>query len=353
MPSDDEALKRSAEKMLAGARFGVASRDLLALLFPKMSDALEAVLPLAREERGEEQRSHRISHKDYALSYFGLTADPLAWGRKELENLFNRAPDDAAKVIEQRIKSSPNRDQSRLRRQFLEALDGAFDDHRPFTSEWLRVLANLSPLLLETPDYTRSFLSHIDNTQRLRTALFAALRPLDSRIRGDIFYNAAQSASDLSLLCSLFRTIVGDTATDGISRREPEFFAPRTEEIRILLLTRVKEMARTLRFWKQVAPGDLLWFWWGCDDGEVMRFTTLAMSQPDGLRALLTVPIQRVFSTEGDYNVVHLYWDKIVDLSALASFARVILNSPEINPDRQVAESFLKAWERGQQEPPL
>ena len=113
---------------------------------------------------------------------------------------------------EERVNAAAEKDEPRLRRQFLDALDGAFSSERPFTGEWLQAPVDHSHLYLKASDPTQSLLHYVDNTQRFRRAIYAALNAMEP-VRGEVFEEAVTRASELSLLCAFFCTVVGDNNT--------------------------------------------------------------------------------------------------------------------------------------------
>ena len=349
MPSDEEQQK--VEKLLSEARHPDASRNLLALLFPKLNAQLKVILPLTPEEEGERKRENRISQREFAQSYFGLTPDTLSWGRQELEEVLNVAPMEAMRKAEERVNAAAEKDQPRLRRQFLDALDGAFSSERPFTGEWLQALVDHSRLYLKASDPTQSLLHYVDNTQRFRRAIYAALNAMAPPVRGEVFEEAVTRASELSLLCAFFRTVVGDNNTYGVTNRDREYFGHQTEHIRSLLLGRVRSLSATTSFWLQASPGDLLWFWWGCNEEEVREFANKAIDDNVGFQSLLTVTVHRVLSTGGDYDAVSLEWSKIVDLDRLEERARQLVQLAASGLERQLADKFLAALKSGREDP--
>ena len=354
MPRDENnRLKNSAEEMLARAKHPEASGNLLSLLFPKLGQLLGTNLPFVKEEGGTRIRRHRISQREFARTYFALTPDAASWGRQELENILNMEPNKALQIVDDRVNKAPKEDQPILRRQFLDALEGALGAERVFTGEWLRSLVDFSLPYLRAGDLTPSLLYYTDNFQRFRTAIFAALNAQEPSSRAAVFAYAAEHARELSLLCSTFRTAVGDKNPSGVKTRSADFFGTRVEEIRTLLLDRVRRLAKAGLFWSQAFPADLLWFWYGSDfANEVRDFVARALDQAEGFRAMLTVTVHRVYSTSGDYDSVNPEWSKIVDLELLETKARYVSRSDTgADLDRRLAEVFLLALENGRNDP--
>ncbi len=243
----------------------------------------------------------------------------------------------------------------RLRRLFLEALDGAFGSDRPFTSNWLAALVEVSPKYIEFKDDRSHDFFFVDNLSRLNRVLWKALEPSNSYERFGLFAKVAEGAKDLVLLSDFFRMRVGDVNPDGAKReRDEAYFGTRTPRLQDILVKRVRSVARKGTFWKQSDPGRLLWFWWGADFGsEVHSFTDNAMNTKKGLRALFEVLVSTVISTSGNYeHVSRKQWSKVVDIEELARRAKTLLEQlPESDADYLRAKRFLTALERGEKDP--
>jgi hypothetical protein len=356
MPNDDELLQKDLQELLGRSKAPEATKNALVLLFPKLEKFLKTYLPvsMAQPDRGDQNRQHRIAQREFAHEYFGLSPNPLSWGRKELEDILDTEnPSIALSKVTKRLNGVPERDQGRLRRQFLDALPGAFNSERKFSSQWLAALVGASREYLRMGDLTSSLLYHTENGQRLRMALFSAFRPLMPEERAEIFGSALPAAIDLSLLCSFFRTVVGDINPNGArGNRDADFFGARTMELRHQLLMRVKAAASSGLFWEQAEPSTLIAFWWGCDlEDEVRNFLNEEIRTDRGLDALLEVPLSRVYSTSGDYDSINLpFWSRVLDLARLAERAAELASLASIER-KSKAIRFLEALRRGEEDP--
>jgi hypothetical protein len=353
MDQDDKKFAEILEKMLGQANSREAARSALAQLFPKAEAALRTYVPRESENRNERKRQRRLSEKDFAPAYFRLDPQPASWSRTEIDAVLNSSdPDVGLADVERRVKAAPERDKPRLRRVFLEALDGAFDVYRPFSLAWFQALLKFGPSYVAARDETTQFLYTFDNADRLRWVLVHALQKLLPENRAQLVMEIIPQAADVSILSEVVRTIAGDQHDGGAkSDRQATGFGEFTDVIRERLLARVRSLAQTNQIWSQSQPDHILWFWWGCNfEAEVYRFTTDAMESEDGLRGLQNVTVSLVHSTAGDYEHVGSAWSKIVDLNKLAERARELESSSK-EGDRRLAERFLRALERGRSDP--
>jgi hypothetical protein len=105
--------------------------------------------------------------------------------------------------------------------------------------------------------------------------------------------------------------------------------------------------------WSQADPGDLLWFWWGCnEESQVQAFTLSELSNVVAFSSLLSIPVHRVYSTAGDYDVIdRRSWSKIVNLETLSIKARALADSSAPERERKLAVRFLNALARAEGDP--
>jgi hypothetical protein len=354
MNGDDKKFAEAVETMLGHAKSREAARNALAQLFPKVASALRSYIPRDSEDRNERKRRHRISEKDSAAAYFRLDPQPASWGRSEIDLVLrSEDPSEALSKIEARVSAAPEADRPRLRRLFLEALDGAFGVTRPFSLMWFQALLNIGPSYVAARDEATQFLYTFDNADRIRWIIIHALETMLPENRAALVEGVIPHARDISILCDVVRTIAGDRHVGGArDRREVAGFGDLTDSIRNELLSRVRLLAQTNQIWLQSQPDRILWFWWGSDfEVEVHNFTKKAMETEDGLRGLLDVPVSMVYSTEGNYEHIGVSsWSKIVDLDELAKRATALTSSLN-DSDKRLALRFLDALERGKKRP--
>jgi hypothetical protein len=350
MGDEKEQFREMLNAILDRAKVRDAARYALAQLFPKAEKELETYVPEETLERGERKRQRRISERDFAPAYFRLDPQPAAWGHSEIETILDSTnPAGAFAVVETRIAAATEKDRPRLRRLFLEALDGAFGVRRPFNLQWLQAILDASPQYVVSRYQTPQFLISIDNADRIRWIIVHALEQIPADGWRNLLVPVIESVRDISVLCDLVRGLAGDIHPDGAKTHRPAAFQDSSEEVRDQLLDRVRRLAVTNQIWSQALPGEILWFWWGCNlEGEVKSFTSDAMKTVEGLRGLLNVTVSLVRSSSGDYeHVRYSTWSKIVNLEILEDNAHRIKVSSTDESDRNLAERFLKALDKG------
>jgi len=347
MADDDKDLLDSAEAILSIANNPAAARYALALLFPKLEKILKTYLPTDGNNFNERQRQHRISQMDFARNYFSLDPQLISWSHTEIENILNSDdPKNELRKIRQKLEAFDLDNQSRLRRLFLEALDGGFQKGA-FTYDWLEAIVNESPYYLKSRDETARFLFTQDNLMRLERILRTEFITLSAELRSRYFLRALEQAKDITLLCSFFRTTAGDKNRKGGTDRDRNIVFFDEALLRTNIILKIRMLSQENEIWSQALPRIILWFWWGsANSDEVRHFTLNAMETTTGLYALLDVSISYVRSTAGDYEQVAPSWSEIVDLEILEKKANELANSKN-SSDQQKARRFLDALEKG------
>lgn len=354
MDKDKKQFDELLENTLGRANSREAAGSALAQLFPKAEAALRTYVPRESETRNERKREHRLSEKDFAAAYFRLDPQPASWSRAEIDGVLNSAdPSQGLENVEKRVSAAPERDRPRLRRMFLEALDGAFGVRRPFNLAWFKALVDFAPSYIAARDETTQFLYTFDNADRLRWVLIHALQGLLPEARAQLMLAIIPQSADISILCDIFRTIARDLHEGGAKDElQATSFGDLSEIIGKNLLARVRALAQTNQIWSQSQPDRILWFWWGRNcETEVYAFTKTAMKTEEGLRGLLNVPVSFVHSTAGDYEHINISsWTRIIDLDDLADRAKKLEFSSD-EADQRLARRFLNALEKGRADP--
>ena len=351
----DEKLKKEADAVVSSAISQEGARNALALLFPKLEEVLKTYLPQDREPH-ERKRRRRISEKEYAWEYFGLTPEPNTLSIIEIEKFLNSAnPNQTVNQAVERINLAPENLKPKLRRQLLDALDGAFNEERPFSAEWLIAVLNVSPIFIQGEDAVAVNLYEQSNTDRLRWLLLSAFKSVSEALRAEMFKQAVFTATDMSVLTDLFRSQSGDINTKVAQQKdEPRLFGAFTPDLRSALLAKIVEIVHAGKLWDQAIPSRLIWFWWGCNlEDDVRAFLSDCMNIPALWGQLFRLPISRVRSSEGDYDQVsRRAWGMLLDLNALAEIARNVLENEQANAALAGdAKRFLDALEKGKSDP--
>jgi hypothetical protein len=354
MNGDEKKLADLLENVLSRAKSREPAKNAVAQLFPRAEAGLRTYVPRDSGARGERKRQHRISEKDFALAYFRLDPQPATWSRSEIDLVLNSPdPFKALGDVQERVNGAREGERPRLRRLFLEALDGSFNVRRPLSLAWLRALLEFAPSFVAAVDESTVFLYTFDNADRLRWIIIHAFEGLLPENRAALMLAVIPETKDVSILCDVVRTIVRDQHAKGAGdERSSAGFDESTDAVRDVLLDRVRSLAQSNQIWAQSQPDRILWFWWGCDlEAEVREFTTRAMNTDEGIRGLLNATVTLVHSTEGNYEHVAVSsWSKIIDLDRLASYASA-WRSRSNESDRGLAERFLKALEEGKKRP--
>ena len=216
MPERDDPFKRRLETILQNAKEPEAARHALGLLFPKAERILKTYASTNLSDLRERRRRRRLSTADHAANYFRLDPRPAAWGRDEIERLLKLPnPRDALSEVEARIRTASEIDRSKLRRFFLQELDGAFRPSLPFSKPWLLALVECSPDYIKVRDEDFRFLFSEDNEDRLRRIVVRALTTIPQPDRSFLLQSVIPVANDVTLLCGVLRTVVGDKHPDG------------------------------------------------------------------------------------------------------------------------------------------
>lgn len=347
--SDDRAMKTLLKTALETAQNKEAAKNTLALLFPKMERIARTYAGIQSND-SERRRNRRLSISDFSKNYFNLTPQSGSWGKSEFEIAIKSDPADAFEALQRRLAFATLDEQSDLRRIFLELLDAEFSSRKDLSKEWLLEFIKQSQTLIASKDEETKFLFSVDNADRLRWLILHGLERLSKDHAVDCLKSAIALADDITILCDLIRTILGDVRKEGSQTERSKLnLGDDALEIRSTLLDRVRKIAESNAMWDQIDPSVILWFWWGATtDDQVKEFTKHQMKSPLGLRKLLQVSVSRVRSTEKDYDRVSPTWEKLVDLRALSESA-VQLTQTGNDLDKEIAERFLDALKAGQE----
>ncbi|HZL60286.1 MAG TPA: hypothetical protein VFC38_11390 [Stellaceae bacterium] len=342
---DDKKLQDKISEGLRNAQQSDAARYALAMLFPKVGELLKTYVSRANTLI-ERRQKRRMSLSEFTGSYFHLDPQKATWARTEIDSVLNQTdPRESLKRIMDRIRVADERDRPRLRRLFLEQLDGAFSLERPFTLEWLQSIIQFSPEFIRARDQVVVFLFPTENLDRLRRLVVHALEATSLEERIVLFKGTISTATDITLLCEVFRAVAGDKNPSGSTKyHKPATLGNETEPVREILLTKIRYFAESGEIWTQADPLHVLWCWWSSViSAEVPEFIGRAIGDPTGLRTLLHITVSLVRSSDGNYEQVSReMWSKIVDLELLKKLANDLLAKGTEN-DRTLAQRFLSA----------
>jgi hypothetical protein len=354
MATEEQKLKGRINSLLAKAGNADAVSHALGLLFPKVRDALVTFGGSHSDENSTLR--HRVSRRDFAATYFGLDPKHPVWTRSELEGVLrSSAPIDDLKELMVKVGSPglSEEDRARLRGQLLDFIQEGFASESPkITSEWVDAIVEISPPLLRARDTNSRGFYRVDNEERLRWLLVRPMRDIVPEDRAALVRSSIHGASDISLLCDVFRSIAGDAVSDGATKAYGEnAFGKETQTLRDALVSRARKFAEDGTFWSQALPAQILWFWRNSDcEVEVKEFTKRAMNDRGSVRNVLDVPVSEVMSTAGNYLVVQNGWAGIIDLEALSQIA-LTLSETGTDEDKFFANRFLGAWLKAKERP--
>lgn len=351
---DSKQLKEDIESLISAARDREAGRKALAILFPKAEGLLKAYVYSGPDDIHERKQQRRISIPEFAPQYFRLTPSPAHWSRSEIERILTQSdPSTLIEDIKKKITVAVDYERPRLRRRLLEQIESAFGPNRSLTAPWLSFLVSISSSFIKARDEVTIALFPDENADRLRRIVLRGLISPPPAERSALFKAIIPEAKDISLLCDVYRAIEDDVQESDHTRNHQSevTLGPEAQSVRTMLVARVESLTASQEIWAQAQPARILWFWYGSGrEKDVRNFTDKAIQDVVGLRALLEVPISLVRSSNGNYEQVAQYWNKIVNLQSLADEALQILQESRSEADRQLAQRFINALNRKDRE---
>lgn len=232
----------------------------LALLFPRVAEAFQTYGSTNEDSRSRAQK--RLHLLEFSRAYFDIAPPLGAWEKSFMSQIIaSDSPDEAIATILTRAAAT-GQFQASLRAQFLEELVSEFGDGRPIPLSWFQALIRCSKTLAQFKDEERSFISRRDNYQRITNAIFRGLDATDEQHRANLILSTLKEAEDISILCRIVRTAIGDQNSDQGNRQRLSF-AGHEDLVRNRLIEVIKRLADTGAIWEQVSPSDLIWFWRG------------------------------------------------------------------------------------------
>lgn len=344
--ADHSKFREQIVQIVKNARSPDAATAALSILFPRAKEVLGTeVLDTIESSQGRYAR--RISERDFSRQYFRLTPDAADLGKSQINAMFGSGAAEAFTEFSIRLDAAPEAERPRLQRLLLEMLEGKLTELGGEIRDWFIGIFNNAHTLLREDGWNKGDLFGSSPTDVLRAMLSKAMTNLDQRERVDLLKQAIHDATDISLVCELVRAVTGDTEPQGAEFKQASL-GDGTDEVRTLLLERIRRMSADGSLLEQAKLRDILWFWWGTGNGdEVLEFTGRMLDSTAGIERLLEMPITYVMSSAGNYEKVdHKAWNKIVDLQRLHAHA-VTRQTSSSAPQRGIAERFLQAYERG------
>ncbi|WP_316219272.1 hypothetical protein [Bradyrhizobium sp. SZCCHNR2026] len=348
---DSKKIEQTLAEALKLAKNPEGARNILAMLFPRAENVFRTFIP-SDSDRLSQTLKRRISKKEFTESYFSLTPNQDTWSVPELKSAIEGPPSEAFDVLREKTNRASPQQASDLRRIFLELLDSHFSSSQQLNEGWMKAIVSASPELLSFGEDERDGFFSLSSLDRLRGIVIRGIKELPPTSQIAILESAIQSANDFSLLADVVRSLIGDLNPDGAKGRSDQLqLRELSGPLRNQLIERIREVSRTGDIWKQADPSPILWFWRGSNaEDEVKKFTTAAMKSGAGLRRLFEIAISEVLSTDGNYEQVPIYWDKIVDLDALSRQAHELVETSKNDEEIAIARRFLNALENGRKD---
>ncbi len=343
--AEREIAKAQLLDLLKVAKSEDAAKSALSILFPRAKKLLQAEM-LETGENDNAASGRRIRNADFARLYFLLTPKTVVWSKSQAKELMEGDPEIAFSVFESRIHAVSADEKPKLRRVILELLEDTIRNRADTRKQWLLALLNNASLLLGDEGWKSSGLFESSSEDLIKLMLMQVFLALSQTDRVELLKEAIEHAMDVSLLCVLVRSITGDIEPNGASFK-PDSLGGATQEVRDLLLDRVRHLAADGGLPTQIRPGHILWYWWGCGYADqVQAYTERLMATNEGILLLLEIPISYVRSTEGNYERVDRNtWERIIDLRQLEGHARLLVTSNDEEGSR-LALRFLDALRR-------
>ncbi|MBB3461338.1 hypothetical protein [Rhizobium sp. BK377] len=340
--SEREIAKARLVDLLKAAKNEDAAKSAISILFPRGKELLQAEL-LDTGENDNATSVRRIRNKDFARLYFLLTPKTVVWSKSQAEELMAGDPEIAFSVFEARIYAVSIDERPKLRRVILELLEDTMRNKPDTRQKWLMALLDNASLLLSDEGWKSHRLFEHSSEDLVRIMLRQVLVELSQTDRVELLREVVKHVTDVSLLCELVRSITGDVEPAGTSFK-PDSLGNATQELRDLLLDRVRGLAANGALHSQIRPDYILWYWWGCGYADqVKAYTDQLMATNEGLRLLLEIPISYVRSTEGNYERVDRdAWERIIDFRQLEERAQLLAKSEDEEGSR-LARRFLDA----------
>lgn len=262
-----EKLKADIELLLRDAKDRQAALEALTFLFPKLGGILDVPTTQYAEAPGRSPR-RSISRAEFARTYFSLTPDEVVWGKSQADALAVGEPKEAFDIYLSRVAEASLQDRAKLRRLFVDLLSSITrQTDRPV--DWFMALLENARTLVEHVSNADLGFFDLEVGSQITFLLADILKPLDEATRSEIFSLAVRDATDISFLCSLFRSFAGDLEPEGARGFSKSAFGENTDTLRNLLVARVIEIADSLELYAQTKPEDILWFWWGAGHGDL------------------------------------------------------------------------------------
>jgi KAP family P-loop domain len=345
----DKEIAAALKSKLAKCRNVQIAERAIGALFPRASNELKLYVG-QHKGQAEDAGDRRLCVPQYARAYFSLVPLPHLFRSEEIDALF-RSSEPEPQLQRMLQKARSERGPKGLSRipTFIVQLSDQLAAQGSMSRVLARAVFDQSEELIrvgdEDPDMYGS-----DNARRLSSLMMRWVRSVDENDRYDSLKPIAQSTPGITLAAIVIWALGPDKRQIGASRDEALLPNEQLESIRIILLSRIREMAKGGSIWNIADPSRMIWTWWGIgEEDEAKTWLANEISEGRNLFRLMAAMPDLVRSTEGNYLAVNREgWERLVDIEAVAGRAEQRLAADTISDlDKQIARRFLAAIERG------
>lgn len=272
--------------------------------------------------------------------YFQSIFDDGDWNKALLSKLLsNDNPRVLIEDAKKQFDSLNYENKDRLKVLYVEAiLDKYFGKNNSFNESWFLALLDNTRFFLTIGESTSVGVFSYTMEDKVRIGVLQSLRTLSPLERANMLEEAAGSSNDITLVCQITRSLIGDARLDGAKARDEEL-NDYAESIRQALLTRTRMMADTGDIWFQYSPYTILWFWRNATDtNEVEEFLIRSLNVREIGKTFLLSSLKNVLSTSGNYEKLDVMEiEKLINYKHIEDF----LSRMKISNDEDDREFYF------------
>ncbi|WP_181313849.1 P-loop NTPase fold protein [Phreatobacter cathodiphilus] len=346
----DEEWKHEIEQVLARARHDSAARSALRYLFPRIARVTGDGAPGENDDDVIARDAFRVCSQQSSDVYFGLAPQSGAIGHAEVRELRAAVDDPSSlRALLGLVEDSGIETYRAQRIAFLNSLTADANNREALSIGRILNLLEIADQLVLCGDPEPGFFGPIFNGDRIRTILIKYIESLGADTRYGIAAEIMSEGHSLTAVVDLCRSLIGDLRSGGASGRSA-FGGAEAQNLRQIVLDRVRRAASEGRFWGQPDPMALLWFWQqAVEDEEVRSWLESQLKSDKILERFMVIAPGMVYSTAGNYRSVRReIWSRIVDIDAVHEKAKIWAAAENEDDDRvKVARAFVEAIARG------
>ena len=342
-----EDLKASFEQVLE--KFDKANktavRNALTILFPNHKGEFGG---FSSSSSNTPLFGARLANKEYSENYFSLSLKNHLIPKFLLDliskgDTFEDGIDQVLLYINK--NDLPQENKKRALSILTRAIYEFIDSTEMITPHSVVKIIRESARILELSSNADRKFFELSALDRLRGALVRAIQKMKDDERETALNASVNGSQDLTLICEVFRSFVGDKISEGAKGLFSETAVPsELQSVREALYEKALNKLNQQDFWEQIDPAEVLWFIWGGGFGDHLKHVLSNFLQKDHVRSsglLKTMP-RLVLSTAGNYFAVNATWWQIIDRELATETAKSLSLS---GTAREVAIShdFLEA----------